>query len=730
MRDHKLDNLKFIMLFLVVLGHVLEMGNIQSGVFGILYTSIYMFHMPVMVIVSGYFSRKIADKGEQGILTRYIKLALPSLILQFIFGVLSYMFTGAVQAYWILWYTVALVIWDYLIEYTKFRYWPVLMLVMVFLFGNMGMIINTFFGRIVYFMPFYLVGYYMDLSALDRLKPAFRKKIIIGATMLAAAGIYVFSQSGLDYRLFYFSRGYSDLGLNMASGTFYRLLAYVISMSLSFIFLLITSRRSFAYVKSTNTMTTYLLHGLIIKTIGWITNTNLNSLIIGLMLTVAIVAVTSHKRLFSDMFKGILEWGTDHKQAIHNFRSVSLLLIFAVYGYLASPLILESKEMFLQNRYSSALSVDALSTMDEEENTVESDTEDIDRINEVVNVEIKPFTGFNWENSPASVVLKPLTDIGSVVYDHENRTPRVEQGEVYNLSLDGQYLSYSKDAFEITDELMTLKLDFVELNDQIGIEFFNGKYLSVFEGQPVLGPEPTPLIYEVRDKQVSFAYNGKYLSIDGGELVFEAEQKFWDVELEIVDDSPLTYFSQIDDRWRYDDFANSNISIRGCGLASMAMILNYELDDTIDVDDMIALDRKYKLGRNEPPRIDVDRFAKIIDEDYDVFVKKIELDEIEAELKSGRLIYYHTSNNPSIGYKNFGHIFVIYGMTKDGKFKFLDPYPGDIAQIPADDSLQYHGQLFSYKTLSGIRKSAKFTGYITLDAMSKASKTTVYSIWR
>lgn len=140
MRDHKLDNIKFLMLFLVVFGHILEMGNIQSGIFNVVYTGIYMFHMPIMVIISGYFSRTIIDRGEQGILKRYIKLVVPSLILQFIFAVVSYMFTGTIQPYWVLWYTLALVIWDYLIDYTKFRYWPIFMLLMVFIFGNMGMI--------------------------------------------------------------------------------------------------------------------------------------------------------------------------------------------------------------------------------------------------------------------------------------------------------------------------------------------------------------------------------------------------------------------------------------------------------------------------------------------------------------------------------------------------------------------------------------------------------------
>ncbi|WP_409229290.1 acyltransferase family protein [Gudongella sp. SC589] len=724
MRDQKMDNLKFTMIFLVVFGHVLEMGNIQTGVFNILYTGIYMFHMPIMIIVSGYFSRIVMDRGELGILNRYIKLVIPSLVLQFIFAVLSYMFTGAIQPYWVLWYTVALIVWDYLIDYTKFRYWPILMLLMVLMFGNMGMIANTLFGRIVYFMPFYLIGYYFDLSKLDSLTRSVKSWIVLAATALASIGIFTFVNSGLDYQLFYFSKGYAELGLDMVSGMYYRIVAYVIAFSLSALLFILMSKRAYGYVQSVNTMTIYLLHGLIIRTIGWFLDYELNSMIIAFILSVAIVALTARKRLFSDLFKGVLEWAKQHTQAIHSFRAVSLLIIFAVYGYVSSPVILEAKSQSVKQHYEETLETnESLIPSSGIENPEEADSE-------VTSIPGKVFEGFNWDQQPSSESKGPLTDIGSVVYDHDERKPRVEYGEVYNMSLDGKYLSYEDQEFVVVEETMNLKIDFIELGQQIGIKLLNGRYLSVLEGYPVIDTEPTPLDYDVRDLQVAFKYKDQYLSIESGELVFVSEQKFWDVELEVIDDSPLTYYSQIDDRWRYDDFAYDNISTRGCGLVSMAMILNYELDSEIDVDDMIALDRQHNLGRSDPPRIDVDRFARIIGDTYEVNVKKIELADIPAEIKSGRLVYYHTSNNPGIGYKNFGHLIVIYGISEDGKLKFLDPYPGNIKQIPADEALQYYGQVFSYGTQAGIRRSDVFTGYITLDAMAKSSAYTSYSIWR
>jgi hypothetical protein len=459
-------------------------------------------------------------------------------------------------------------------------------------------------------------------------------------------------------------------------------------------------------------MSVYLLHGLIIRTIGWLFDIDMTSMIFAFILSMIIVALTAQKRLFTDMFKEILEWGSQHKQVIQTFRTISLLIIFAVYGYFASPLILEAKTRSIQQNY--------------ENNFVIDD----DKLSpDVVNKPETVFNGFNWDQLPSYESKGLLTDSGSVVYDYVNRKPRVEYGEVYNVSLGGKYLSYDGPKFVLVDESMNLKIDFIEIGQQIGIELLDGRFLTVHEGAPVIGDTPTPLDFEVQDRQVAFKYNVQYLSIDSDELVFVSEPVFWDVELEVIDDSPLTYFAQVDERWGNDAFASTDISMRGCGLVSMAMILNYELDSNIDVDDMIALDRKYDLGRNDPPRINVDQFAKLIDEIYEVNVKKIKLADIPAEINSGRLVYYHTTNNPSIGYKNLGHIIVIYGITENGRLKFLDPYPGNISQIPADEALQYFGQIYSFSRL-GIPRSDAFTGYITLDAMAKSSGYTAYSIWR
>ena len=53
-RDAKIDNLKGILIFLVVFGHLLELV-ITKGHAKYIYELIYSFHMPFFIFLSGYF---------------------------------------------------------------------------------------------------------------------------------------------------------------------------------------------------------------------------------------------------------------------------------------------------------------------------------------------------------------------------------------------------------------------------------------------------------------------------------------------------------------------------------------------------------------------------------------------------------------------------------------------------------------------------------------------------
>ena len=54
-RDYLWDNIKAVLIFFVVAGHVLEMSKLHTGLAVFADNFIYSFHMPAFVFVSGYF---------------------------------------------------------------------------------------------------------------------------------------------------------------------------------------------------------------------------------------------------------------------------------------------------------------------------------------------------------------------------------------------------------------------------------------------------------------------------------------------------------------------------------------------------------------------------------------------------------------------------------------------------------------------------------------------------
>lgn len=64
-RDYYFDNLKFILIIFVVVGYTIEPLIQTSSKLKILYSFIYAFHMPLFILVSGYFSKEYMNYDIQ-----------------------------------------------------------------------------------------------------------------------------------------------------------------------------------------------------------------------------------------------------------------------------------------------------------------------------------------------------------------------------------------------------------------------------------------------------------------------------------------------------------------------------------------------------------------------------------------------------------------------------------------------------------------------------------------
>ena len=91
-RIYELDNLKAILIFLVVLGHLLiSFTHDTCETAKYLSSFIYSFHMPLFIIISGYFSKKEITKAY------ILKLLLIFIIMNISFSFYDYIITGSFE---------------------------------------------------------------------------------------------------------------------------------------------------------------------------------------------------------------------------------------------------------------------------------------------------------------------------------------------------------------------------------------------------------------------------------------------------------------------------------------------------------------------------------------------------------------------------------------------------------------------------------------------------------
>ncbi len=69
-RDSYFDNARFILIFLVVFGHLIQSYVDANTFVATLYKFIYAFHMPAFILISGYFAKGIYQKPHRRLFRR------------------------------------------------------------------------------------------------------------------------------------------------------------------------------------------------------------------------------------------------------------------------------------------------------------------------------------------------------------------------------------------------------------------------------------------------------------------------------------------------------------------------------------------------------------------------------------------------------------------------------------------------------------------------------------
>ena len=263
------DNLKLILIFLVVLGHfIIPVADSDRLTSSILYF-IYLFHMPAFVFVSGHFSKSHIYKANKeykliGFLALYVVSTMSISLVELIFtqktNVLVFLKQGGAP-----WYMLALFFWYLLIPFASSLH-PAFSLPSVFIlalfvgaYPECGDFLSL--SRTIVFFPFFLIGYYFDECLLKTIKPWMR---IVSALILLSCFIFILNYPAIlkNYQgIIYGAKSYKLLGLSNKIGIIIRTIWYLaaIIMTSCLICLVPYNRMKLTYIGE-RTLGIYLIH--------------------------------------------------------------------------------------------------------------------------------------------------------------------------------------------------------------------------------------------------------------------------------------------------------------------------------------------------------------------------------------------------------------------------------------------------------------------------------------
>jgi fucose 4-O-acetylase-like acetyltransferase len=273
-RDPFFDNAKFLAILLVVIGHSLAYRMEVPAAKG-LYLFIYMFHMPLFIVVTGYFSRNWTFSGGKArkVITN---LGVPYLVFETAYSLYDTVVGGnglnisLLDPYFLTWFLCALFFWRLSTPVWQQIRWPLAVAVGFSLLSYMSDLGDTFdIHRVIGLLPFYVLGLMLRPEHFELLKrPAAR---LAGAFTLASGLLVAYLvMDHMTRSWLYWKDPHSELGVGNLTGTLVRLGMLVCGTVLVAAFLAIVPRHRtwFTHLGAT-TLYAYLLHGFVTRLLGF-----------------------------------------------------------------------------------------------------------------------------------------------------------------------------------------------------------------------------------------------------------------------------------------------------------------------------------------------------------------------------------------------------------------------------------------------------------------------------
>lgn len=270
------DNLKCLLIFLVVLGHFLVPVMNRGRSLQATYYFVYLFHMPAFILVSGYFAKNYLKKDVPNV-NKLLGFLILYVVYKGLIWLTDSLLIGKIADFDLFsetsapWYLFGMFTWYMVLPvFAKFKSGVSISIAVLF-----GLLIGfeDQFGpflclsRIIIFLPFFLVGYYLKEDIVQKL--TLRKMRITSAIVLIICAICIVSNLQVLKSfegMLYGNRQYSIFSsvVSMKQAMLVRGLWYIIAFIMVFAVMSLIPRRKLkiSYIGS-RTLSIYIVHRII-----------------------------------------------------------------------------------------------------------------------------------------------------------------------------------------------------------------------------------------------------------------------------------------------------------------------------------------------------------------------------------------------------------------------------------------------------------------------------------
>ncbi|WP_227025525.1 acyltransferase family protein [Streptomyces tsukubensis] len=272
-RDAFFDNAKYLAIVLVAMGHAWEPLRGDSRAASALYITVYSFHMPAFIIISGYFSRSFDMRPDR--LRRLITgVAVPYVIFEVAYTLFKryadndphYPFS-LLDPWYLTWFLIALFVWRLTTPLWKAVRWPVPLALAIAVLASVSPDIGDDLDlqRVLQFLPFFVLGLALKPEHFQLVRR--REARILSVPIFAAALVFAYwAAPRMNAAWFYRRDSAQELGAPGWTGVVMTLAMFGCSLVLVGCFLAWVPRRHMWFtVLGAGTLYGYLFHGFLAK---------------------------------------------------------------------------------------------------------------------------------------------------------------------------------------------------------------------------------------------------------------------------------------------------------------------------------------------------------------------------------------------------------------------------------------------------------------------------------